>query len=67
MANVTNVGQDAVDAGASGVKRELQGGINSVSDRRHADDGALAYGEIVSFWHPDAGVKFAEASRPNRV
>src|SRR5882762_6526265 len=38
IAIVTDAGRDAVDADSVGRARESQGGINSVSDIRRADD-----------------------------
>src|SRR5258708_26450105 len=96
LAIVTNVGQDAVDAAASGAKRNRRAGSFIVNRERsparrrtmpyqakHFGEAGparrslfgvtgparrslwrsrvAAYGEDVSFWRPDPGVKFAEA------
>jgi hypothetical protein len=46
-----------------------QGGFSGIRERSNGmlTNDVAAYGEVVWFWHPDAGVKFAEVSRPYRA
>src|SRR5260370_32890917 len=50
---VTDVARDAVDARASGAKRQSQGEMNLVSGQpARRMIGAFAYGQVVWFGHP---------------
>ena len=66
LASVTNAGRVAVDAAASGVTRDGRAGFQSVSGRRHADERCCCVRQNRVVPAPVAGVKFAEARRPNR-
>ena len=60
--------RDAVDAAALGVCVMAGQADKPVSNRTACwTKDAEADGEVVWFWRPKAGVKFAEASRPNRA
>ena len=68
LAIVIDAGRDAVDAAASGTQRESQGEMNLVSDKTACGRQMLAcvrQSRVVLA--PVAGVKSAEASRPDRV
>ena len=67
LANVTNVGHGMRWTRQRQVCMAIAGRVSRERSSGVLTNGAVAYGKIVLFWHPDAGVKFAEASRPDRV
>jgi hypothetical protein len=67
IAIVTDAGWDAVDAAASGAHWQSQGELNLVSDLRRADERSCCGRQSRVVLAPVAGVKLAEARRPDRA
>ena len=63
---VANAGRDAVDAAASGMKRNRRAGF-PVSDDSMRTNGAEAYGKTKWSWHPLLVSSRRSFHRPNRV